>query len=97
MDFFERLAVAKWMLQKQGRISYATLKREFGLNDDSLKDLRHELIIGQRLAADEDGEVLIWIGDGESTAKNTSIVQPEPDRDISLPPAWAHLDPSRAS
>ena len=40
MDFFERLAIAKWMLQRQGRISYATLKREFGLDDNTLNDLR---------------------------------------------------------
>ena len=71
MDFFERLAIAKWMLQRQGRISYATLKREFELDDDSLNDLRYELIVGQRLAADEKGEVLVWTGGRGSGAEGT--------------------------
>ncbi len=53
------------MLQRQGRISYAMLKREFGLDDDTLENLRYELIVGQRLAADEDGEVLVWTGGDE--------------------------------
>jgi hypothetical protein len=68
MDFFERLAITKWMLQREGRISYAALKREFGLDDDTLENLRYELIVGQRLAADEDGEVLVWTGGDESSA-----------------------------
>jgi hypothetical protein len=32
------------------------------LDDDYLEDLKVELIQGQRLAADEDGAVLVWIG-----------------------------------
>ena len=39
------------------------LKRQFHLDDEALEDLRLELIKGQRLAADEDGDVLVWIGD----------------------------------
>src|SRR4029453_8413038 len=38
------------------------LQRQFDLDDEALDDLRLELIKGQRLAVDEDGEVLIWIG-----------------------------------
>ena len=76
MDFFERLAIARWMLQRQGRISYATLKREFGLNDDTLNDLRYELIVGQQVAADEDGEVLVWTG-SENSSPSTFIELPD--------------------
>src|SRR5262249_40888492 len=43
-----------------------TLKRQFQLDDTALEDLTVELIKGQRLAADEDGEVLVWIGDAAS-------------------------------
>jgi class 3 adenylate cyclase/predicted ATPase len=38
------------------------LRREFDLDDESLEDLKVELIQAQRLAVDEDGEVLVWVG-----------------------------------
>ncbi len=62
MEFFELLAVAKWLLERQGRISYQTLKRELSLDDETLENLRHELIVGARLASDEDGKALVWTG-----------------------------------
>ena len=51
------------LLRQRGRVTYRTLKRQFQLDDTALEDLTVELIKGQRLAADEDGEVLVWIGD----------------------------------
>ena len=44
-------------------MTYGTLKRQFQLDDAALDDLKDELIYGQRLAADEDGRVLVWMGD----------------------------------
>ena len=44
-------------------MTYRALKRQFNLDDAFLEDLTVELIKGQRLARDEDGEVLVWIGD----------------------------------
>ena len=54
------------LLRSRERISYRVLKREFALNDDALEDLKEELIYAKRLAIDEDGRVLVWIGDGET-------------------------------
>src|SRR6266568_3208433 len=62
MTFEEILDQAIAMLQRRGRLTYGTLKRQFQLDDAALKDLTNELIKGQRLARDEDGEVLVWIG-----------------------------------
>src|SRR6266436_6878003 len=62
MTFEEILDQAIAMLQRRGRLTYGTLKRQFQLDDAALEDLKNELIKGQRLARDEDGEVLVWTG-----------------------------------
>jgi hypothetical protein len=62
MTFDELLSQVHDLLQHQGRLSYRALKRRFNLNDDDLEDLKAELIRAQRLATDEDGEVLVWTG-----------------------------------
>src|SRR5215831_13099666 len=63
MHFEEILDQAIAMLQRRGRVTYRALKRQFNLDDAFLEDLTVELIKGQRLARDEDGEVLVWTGD----------------------------------
>src|SRR5260221_8485662 len=50
------------LLQRQGRVSYRALKREFELDEDYIEDLKAEIIKARRLAIDEDGEVLVWTG-----------------------------------
>jgi hypothetical protein len=62
MTFEEVLDQAIALLQRRGRVTYRTLKRQFQLDDAALEDLTVELIKGQRLAVDEDGEVLVWTG-----------------------------------
>src|SRR6266705_2479668 len=62
MTFEEILDRAIAMLQRRGRLTYGTLKRQFQLDDAALEDLTNELIKGQRLARDEDGAVLVWTG-----------------------------------
>ena len=62
MTFEEILDQAIAMLQRRGRLTYRTLKRQFQLDDAALEDLKDELIEGQRLAVDEDGRVLVWTG-----------------------------------
>src|ERR671934_1077936 len=62
MTFEEILDQAIAMLQRRGRLTYGTLKRQFQLDDAALEDLKNELIEGQRLAADERGNVLVWTG-----------------------------------
>src|SRR5205807_644350 len=62
MTFEEILDQAIAMLQRRGRLTYGTLKRQFQLDDAALEDLKNELIEGQRLAIDERGNVLVWTG-----------------------------------
>jgi len=62
MTFEEILDQAIAMLQRRGRLTYGTLKRHIQLDDAALEDLKNELIAGQRLAVDEQGNVLVWTG-----------------------------------
>src|SRR5262245_16331574 len=62
MTFEEILDHAMAMLQRRGRLTYGTLKRQFQLDDTALDDLKNELIAGQRVAVDEQGNVLVWTG-----------------------------------
>src|SRR5712692_3365192 len=62
MAFEELLDQAIAMLERRGRVTYRALKRQFQLDDDVLEDLTAEIIKAQRLAVDEDGEVLVWTG-----------------------------------
>ena len=50
-------------LQREQRIAYRILKRRFGLSDSDVEDLKADLIEAKRVAADEGGKVLVWIGD----------------------------------
>jgi len=60
VTFEEVVDQAMAMLQRRGRVTYRLLKRQFDLDDEALEDLKLELIKGQRLAVDEEGEVLVW-------------------------------------
>ena len=82
MTFEEILDQAIAMLQRRGRLTYGALKRQFQLDDAYLEDLKAELIEGQRLAADEDGRVLVWTG-GASTPPE-SVVSPPPHQEEPL-------------
>src|SRR6266702_3703770 len=72
MTFEEILDQAIAMLQRRGRLTYGTLKRQFQLDAAALEDLKNELIKGQRLAVDEDGEVLVWAGETRNSAPATA-------------------------
>src|SRR5262245_1926387 len=62
MTFDEVLAQMVELLQREGRVTYRALKRRFALDDDYLEDLKEEMIKAKRLAVDEGGEVLVWVG-----------------------------------
>jgi class 3 adenylate cyclase/tetratricopeptide (TPR) repeat protein len=62
MTFDEVLAQVLALLQSEGRVSYRALKRRFSLDDEYLEDLKAEIIDAKRLAADENGTVLVWTG-----------------------------------
>ena len=85
MNFEEILDHAIAMLQRRGRVTYRTLKRQFQLDDDALEDLKEELIYGQRLAADEDGRVLVWMGDANTSPALISSPPPHGEESPEAP------------
>src|SRR5215831_5108593 len=67
MDFYDVLAQVIALLQRQGRVSYRALQRQFALDEAYIEDLKTELIEAQRLAMDENGRVLVWTGEAAAT------------------------------
>jgi hypothetical protein len=86
MNFDDILDQAIDILQRRGRVTYRTLKRQFTLDDEALADLKIELIKGQRLAIDEDSEVLVWAGGTEAASPPTSVLAPVTATGHKLPP-----------
>jgi class 3 adenylate cyclase/tetratricopeptide (TPR) repeat protein len=80
MTFEEILDQAIAMLQRRGRLTYGTLKRQFQLDDAALADLKNELIEGQRLAVDERGNVLVWTGGEVAPPHPTAFPTSSQDR-----------------
>jgi TOMM system kinase/cyclase fusion protein len=93
MTFEELLDQAIDLLQRRGRVTYRTLKRQFQLDDDVLEDLKEELIYGQRLAVDEDGRVLVWTG-GASASSESIASPPLPQEGSRATPGTSAISPS---
>ena len=64
MNFERVLQKVLWRLLTEGSISYRRIKLSFGLDNDGLEELRRELIAIKRVAADVDGEILVWAPEG---------------------------------
>jgi class 3 adenylate cyclase len=63
MDYDAILAQVIAMLQREQRLSYRVLKRRLQLDDEMLEDLKEDLIYAKKLAVDEEGKVLVWVGE----------------------------------
>src|SRR6266849_6485737 len=87
MNFYSVVDQAVALLRQRGRVTYRALKRQFDLDDEALADLTEELMYGQRLAADEDGRVLVWTGDVPM------VTEPHASLSPSGQPSPAHEDP----
>lgn len=70
MTFEETLAQVVELLQREGRVAYRILKRRFDLDDDDVEDLKADLIDAKHVAVDEDGKVLVWVGEGGKGEKD---------------------------
>src|SRR5262245_23749729 len=88
MDFYEVLDQVVDLLRRRSRVTYRALKLQFKLDDEAMEILKDELLKAQRLAVDEAGEVLVWIGD---TA--TVPTQSRPAPPVGPPPAISDAQP----
>ena len=66
MKLSEILTKANVWLQWEGRLRNRSLQCEYGLDDETLADLKDELMEGQEVAVDKDGKMLVWTG-GEAS------------------------------
>src|SRR5712691_13447222 len=78
MTFEEILNQALAMLQRQGRVSYRALKRQFGLDDAYIEDLKFEIIEVHQAAVDQGNTMLVWTGDQPSASAPASPQEREP-------------------
>ena len=69
MKFSDLIDHASVLLQRAGRMTYRTLKREFDLSDEDLDILKDELIEARARAVDKDGKMLVWTG-GEGNSES---------------------------
>jgi class 3 adenylate cyclase/predicted ATPase len=69
MSLYDVLDQIIALLRQRKRVTYRLVKREFALDDETLADLKDELIYAQKLAVEEDERVLVWIGDTGGTQK----------------------------
>jgi class 3 adenylate cyclase/predicted ATPase len=65
------------LLQREGRLTYRTLKQIFGLDDAFLEALREELVFKQ-VARDEQGKGLVWEAMPAATPSDGPTAAPEP-------------------
>ena len=77
VNFARVLKEVLWCLVTEGSIFYRRIKRGFDLNDDALEDDRREMISTLRIAADIDGELLVWAPDGRA-ARSEPMALPQP-------------------
>jgi hypothetical protein len=74
------------LLRHEGRVTYRTLTDIFGLDETSLEDIRKELGF-KRLALDEDGEGLVWTGEGPLAVPSAAALTrpPAPLEAVAVP------------
>jgi hypothetical protein len=77
MKFSEVVRQTTAWLQREGRVSYRALKREFDLEDDVLEDLKEELITVKEVATDKDGKMLVWAGAAPAQSPESRVPSPE--------------------
>jgi class 3 adenylate cyclase/predicted ATPase len=97
MTFEEILDQATAMLQRRGRVSYRTLTLQFHLDEESLAALKEELIEVHHLAVDQDGRMLVWMGEARTTSVASSPLPPQQaTRQEDHPPQGISLATSQA-
>jgi len=74
MGFYELLDQVVDLLRQRGRVTYRALQREFQLDEDTLNDLKDELLYAHPEARDDAGRGLVW----SSTSDTASPIASPP-------------------
>src|SRR5215510_3878951 len=87
MTFDEVLDQVRALLQQRSRVTYRSLKLRYQLDDEVLTGVTDELISAERVAVDEDGNVLVWTGVSPVPGSPFPISGSQPLPPHSPPPA----------
>jgi class 3 adenylate cyclase len=99
MDFYEVVGQVRALLQRQGRVSYRALKRQFGIDDDFIEDLKEELLYTHASAVQADDRGFTWTGTPEERQGTTRPpvqpsaqppIQPDQPTPAEPPPTVPH-------
>ena len=74
MKFSDIVKEASTLVEESGRITYRALQREFALDEETLEDLKAELLYSRPQIVDDEGRGLIW----QEEAEKRSPLQPQP-------------------
>ena len=92
MTFEDALNQTLELLRRHRRVSYRALKRQFGADDQFIDDLKAEIVEVQRVATDEGGTILVYVGTDPAEATGASLPgaeQPRPTAPAAEPLAVA--------
>src|SRR5215472_13990402 len=92
MDFYEVVGQVLALLQRQGRVSYRALKRQFGIDDDFIEDLKEELCFAHPVV-DEGGRGLVWTGAPQGTLASSVPPDPPPQQSMTQEKLSPHVLP----
>ena len=81
MDVYAVLDQTVKLLQQRGKMTYRTLKRQCDLDDETLEDLKEELLSSHPVVDDE-GRGLIWTGGAHTAPKPASATAPSDEPDV---------------
>src|SRR6478735_1559955 len=70
MDFYAVLDQVVALLHQRGRVTYRALQRQFALDDETLTDLKEELLYAHPHVADDEGRGLVWTGEREKSEES---------------------------
>ena len=94
MDFYAILDQVIDLLKQRGRVSYRALKVQFHLDDEALEALKDELLEVHHLARDQDGRMLVWTGEANTTPEpiivqsaQQEVRREDPRTPVAAPPA----------
>ncbi len=99
MDFYEVVEQVRALLQRQGRVSYRALKRQFGVDDAFIEDLKEELLYAHASAVQADERGFTWTGETEERQGTTRPpaqtsaqppIQPDQPTQAEPPPPAPH-------
>ncbi len=73
MRFSELVKESILLLKESERLTYRALQREFDIDAETLEDLKIELVKARKVAVDEGGEILVWVGDGAMVSAQPAL------------------------